>query len=153
MNEELTHIVTPHPERQRSYAELRSEFRAQRLEDLRSQMSKHQLGWGVVGDPEKSRVHYTAEQWCREMLLRLDDPVTQDFGLGDLSIDDVNLLGALLESLAQESEEFERVTWPPGTEGTVDHDAPALEQPVAAMSDEALCDYVEMSIIESEATS
>jgi hypothetical protein len=138
--------IIPHPDEQRSLAELRSEFRASALASLRSQYtSHHQMGWSMTGDPAASRPHYSSEQWAYEMDRHLLDPVTQDFGLGA-----AHTWSARLEKEAIAALEHDSVTWADGTEGVVDHDSPACAD-VTTMSDDDLADYVDRSIKESEA--
>lgn len=143
--------IVPHPEEQRSYAELREEFRADALANLRSKYEgQHPLGWNMVGD--HARDHFSQEYapgqtspWALEMLRWLDEPVSQDFGLGAVPFTE----SVKIEEQAQRALLHEQVTWEEGTEGTVDHDAPACA-PVETMSDEELADYVDRSIKESE---
>jgi len=74
--------LTPHPDAERSHAELRSEFRASALANLRSQYAGHHpVGWQMIGDTSTSRDKYGPSDWGYEMLCRLDGHVTQDFGL------------------------------------------------------------------------
>src|ERR1700691_5677910 len=137
--------IIPHPDEQRSLAELRFEFRAAALSHLRSQYtSHHQLGWSMTGDPSTSRPRYSAEQWAMELDRHLLSPVTQDFGLGA-----AHRWSARLEKEAIASLEHERVTWADGTEGVVDHDAPACAD-VTTMTDDALIAYVDYAVKESE---
>jgi len=140
-------LVTPHPDEERSYAELRSEFRAASLAFLRASYAdyRHQLGWDVIGDPATARAHYSAEQWRDQMLLRMDAPVEQDFGLTEAQ----HTWSARLEKEAQAALAHEQVTWDDSTAGVVDHDAPPCAD-VTTMSDDDLCDYVDRSIKESE---
>jgi hypothetical protein len=139
----LEHELTPHPDEQRNLAELRSEFRAAALSHLRDQYSGHHpLGWMMTGDPARARDRYYAELWSFEMLHHLDDPVTQDFGLGDVP----SSLSSKVERYAKES--LMEATFPADTAGTYDHDAPACCD-VGEMTDEELCDYVTASIEES----
>ena len=134
--------LTPHPEEQRSLAELRSEFRTTNLVRLRNLYEgQHPLGWDMVGDPYYARDRYDAAAWAHEMLVRLDAPCSQDFGLGDVP----TKLSIQLEELAERSLLHESVTWDSDVEGVVDHDAPPCG-PVAGMSDDELCDYVTNAI-------
>lgn len=137
----MKELLTPHPEEQRSLAELREEYRAKHRAELRWQMTHH-LGWGVIGAPEKSRVHYSAEEWAREMLTRLDAPVNWELS------GEVKEAGKL-EELAQKALLHEQVTWAEGTEGTVDHDAPPCK-PVHLMTDEEIVRYVDHAIERSD---
>jgi hypothetical protein len=135
--------IIPHPDEQRTYAELREEFRAANLQRIRSEFcGQHPLGWNMIGDPSTARDRYTAEQWAMEMLDRLDDPCRQDFGL---TSNHANRLGARLEKQAQAALDHDSVTWPEGTDGTADADAPACCD-VGAMTDEELCDYIDTAI-------
>jgi hypothetical protein len=139
--------ITPHPDEQRSLAELRSEFRSESLANLRSQYAgKHELGWNIIGDPETSRSHFTPEQWAYEMDRHLLSPVSQDFGLNDVP----SATSVKLEKQAQAALSHDEVTWSDDTEGVVEHDAPACCE-VGQMTDEQLCEYVDRSIKESEA--
>jgi hypothetical protein len=137
--------IIPHPEQQRTFFELREEFRTENQKRIHQLLKSHPIGWGVIGDSEKARDRYTADAWAQEMLARLDTPVQQDFGLGDAPF----TLSVRLERLANESMVHEMTTWDDSVEGVVDHDAPACAD-VMAMSDEELCDYVDRSIRESE---
>ena len=138
--------ITPHPDEQRSLAELRSEFRSAALSSLRSQYtSHHQLGWSMTGDPATARTRYTPEQWAMELDRYLLSPVTQDFGLGEAR----HAWSARLEKEAIAALEHDRVTWADGTEGVVDHDAPACAD-VTTMTDDALIAYVDYAVKESE---
>jgi hypothetical protein len=136
----LEHELTPHPDEQRSYAELRSEFRATHLADLRSQMQPHSHGLMRIGDllpsspPERSRALDGA----------LCDPVRQDFGLDSVP----TRFGPELESLAQKALLHESVTWDDSVSGVTDHDAPPCPD-VTSMTDDDLCDYVDYAIKES----
>jgi hypothetical protein len=137
--------LIPHPDEQRSLAELRSEFRASALANLRAQYtSHHELGWSMTGDPAASRPRYSAEQWAYEMDRHLLDPVTQDFGLGA-----AHQWSSRLEKEAVAALEHDSVTWADGTEGVVDHDAPACAD-VTTMSDDDLCEYVDYAVKESQ---
>ena len=133
----LEREITPHPEEQRSYAELRDEFRQTALVNLRGQFnSHHELGWSMIGDPARSRARYSPEEWVKEMLLRLDEPVTQEFGLDDIPF----TVSVKLEQQAQAAMLHESATWSDEVSGVVDHDAPACD--LAAMSDDQVCDYI-----------
>lgn len=136
--------LTPHPDEQRSYSELRSEFRSASLANLRSQYSGHHpLGWLMIGDSATARDKYTAEQWLYEMDRHLCDPVSQYFGLDIVPAS----FGVRLERWAQES--MDEITFPAGTEGTYEHDGPACCD-LGGMTDEQLCDYVDQAIKESD---
>ena len=75
--------ISPHPEQQRTYAELREEFRAENQKRIHSQLMTHPVGWGVLSDlPARDR--YSKEDWRDDMLRRLDAPVSLDFGLSDV---------------------------------------------------------------------
>lgn len=137
--------IQPHPEEQRSYAELREEFRAEHTSNLRAQMSSHHRGWCVIGDPESSRVHFTASQWARELDKHLCEPVTQDFGLNSVP----QAMWEWLEDLASKSLLHDSVTWEDSVEGVVDHDASPCP-PVESMTDYEICEYVDRSIKESK---
>lgn len=133
--------LAPHPEEQRSYAELREEFRAAHLIDLRSQMSKHPIGWGVIGEPGRSRAHYDSESWAREMLRHLDTPVNQTFALDRVP-------ESVWKQMAEQAEKsllHESVTWSDDVGGVVDHDA-APCAPIESMTEEEICNYVEAAI-------
>jgi hypothetical protein len=136
----LEHELTPHPDEQRTYAELRSEFRAAHLADLRSQMHPHSHGLWRIGyllstDPEL-RARALDSAMCA--------PVRQDLGLDFAPAK----LGSELESLAQKSLLHESVTWDDSVSGVTDHDAPPCPD-VASMTDDDLCDYVDYAIKES----
>ena len=138
--------IIPHPDEQRSYAELRAEFRAAALSNIRSQFGgRHPLGWDMAGNPEYARDRYTASEWCYQMCRHLDEAIEQNFGL-DLVPDS---LWSKLCKLAKESLHHESATWNDSTEGVIDHDAPACSD-VGAMTDNQISDYVESSIRESE---
>ena len=145
MDDSLLH-VTPHPDEQRTYAELREAFRAAHLAMLRDQYSGyHPLGWAMVGDPARARDKYDAEGWSFEMLHHLDAPVTQDFGLTEAR----NTWSARLEKEAQAALAHDSVTWNDDVAGVADTDAPPCAD-VGAMTDDELCDYIDRSIKESE---
>lgn len=134
--------IEQHPEQQRTYAELRTEFRTAALERIRdSYTGYHPIGWAMSGDPIYARDRYTAEEWSCLMDRRLREPVTQSFGLDSAPLS----LGEELESLAQKSMLHESVTWDASVEGTVDHDAPACAD-ILRMSDDDICAYVESAI-------
>ena len=140
----MREMVTPHPEEDVSPAILREQFREDHRLNLRSQMSKHPLGWGVIGDTETARDKFSGEGWAREILRCLDSPVSQDFGLDNVPF----TVSIRLEEQAQRSILHESVTWDDETEGVVDHDAPEC-QDVREMTDDELADYVDRSIRES----
>jgi len=134
--------LTPHPDEQRSLAELRSEFRAQHLADLRSQYAGyHPVGWAMIGDPEMSRSQFTAHEWSEQMLRWLDAPCTQDFGLPAVPAATVDRL----YKLAEESLLHESATWDSSVDGVTDHDAPPCAD-VLTMTDEQLCTYIDQAI-------
>jgi len=137
--------VTPHADEQRSLAELRSEFRSEALSNLRAQYAgRHPIGWQMIGDPATARDHYSAEQWAMELDCHLLAPVEQDFGLSIVP----DSVSVRMEKEAIAALEHDSVTWADGTEGVVDHDAPACCD-VGRMTDEELCDYVDEAIKES----
>lgn len=132
--------VTPHPDEQRTYAELREEFRAASLAFVRTNYAGHHpIGWQMIGDYSMARDVFNAEDWCREMLSHLDAPVKQDFGLGNVPL----AWSIRLEKQAQAAAAHDSVTWDEG----VDQDAPPCD--LAGMTDDDLCDYVDRSIKES----
>jgi hypothetical protein len=138
--------LIPHPDEQRSLAELRSEFRLDALDNLRSQyVGHHPIGWAMIGDPSRARDKYTAEEWSFEMLHRLDDPVTQDFGLTEARY----TWSSRLEKEAQAALAHDSVTWDDSVAGVADADAPPCAD-VTTMTDDDLCEYVDRSIRESE---
>src|ERR1700691_6388173 len=113
--------MTPHADEQRSLSELRSEFRADALANLRAQYAGvHQLGWQIIGDPATSRGRYSAAQWAMELDRHLLSPVTQDFGLGA-----AHRWSARLEKEAIAAREHDRGDRSDGGEPCVDHGAPA----------------------------
>lgn len=134
-------LETPHPDEQRSYAELRKEFRLTHRQSLIDQMSTHPLGWGIIGDPLRARDRYTAEEWAIELDHHLLTPVIQDFSLDRVPVE----MWDRLAKLAHNSLLHESVTWDDEVEGVVDHDAPPCP-PVDTLTDEQLCQYVEDSI-------
>jgi hypothetical protein len=135
------HELTPHPEQQRTYAALRAEFRVAALAALRIQYAGHHpVGWNMTGDPAAARDRFDAAGWRDQMLLRLDDPVSQDFGLSSVPA----AAWERLDAVAQRALLHDSVTWDEGE----DQDAPACGD-VSAMSDDNLCDYVDRSIRES----
>jgi hypothetical protein len=137
--------IIPHPDEQRSLSELRSEFRDQALANLRDQYAGyHPCGWAMIGDPARARDKYSAEEWSFEMLHHLDDPVTQDFGLGA-----AHRWSSRLEKEAQAAIAHDSVTWDDSVAGVADADAPACAD-VTTMTDDELADYVDLSIRESE---
>ncbi len=136
--------IQPHPEEQRSYAELRAEFRASALANLRAQMKRHPSGYLYIGE-DRIRRDFTAAEWAQVMLRHLDASVTQDFGL----LDAPSKLEAELADLAEKSLLHESVTWDDSVAGVTDHDAPPCSD-VSTMSDDQLCDYVDSAIKESE---
>ena|ERR1700685_1915174 len=141
--------ITPHPEQQRTYAELRSEFRTENQNRIHSQLMSHPVGWGVLGDSSLAWDRYSHQsigqepsEWASEMLSRLDAPVVQDFGLGDVPF----TASLAIEKLAQAALLHDSVTWEDGP-GVTDSDAPACD--LQGMTEDELCDYVERSIQES----
>jgi hypothetical protein len=137
--------IIPHPDEQRSLAELRSEFRDQALANLRDQYAGyHPCGWAMIGDPARARDKYSAESWSFEMLHRLDDPVTQDFGLTEAR----HTWSTRLEKEAQAALAHDSVTWDDSVAGVADSDALACAD-VTHMTDEELCEYVDAAIKES----
>jgi hypothetical protein len=140
------HELIPHPDSQRSYAALRAEFRASALAALRDQYAGHHpVGWLMIGDSAHARDRYDAESWSFEMLHRLDEPVTQDFGLDSVPA----AVSVKLEEQAQAAALHESVTWDDSVSGVCDHDAPPC-QDVHTMTDVQLCDYIDAAIKESE---
>jgi len=137
--------ILPHPEQQRSYAELREEFRAEALSNLKKQMTCHHLNWSVIGDPEKSRAKFTAYDWTLEMLKHLDDPCSQSFNLNSVP----DKLWSRLSRYASESLLHESATWDDSVAGVTDHDAPPMPDPFE-MSDDEICDYVEKVVKEGD---
>lgn len=138
--------IIPHPDEQRSYAELRSEFRSEALANLRAQFSgTHPLGWNMIGDSTTARDKYSADDWAYEMLCRLDGHVQQDFGLREVKL----TWSARLEKEAQAALLHESATWDDSVSGVTDHDAPACP-PVELMTDDQICDYVNKSIEDSD---
>ena len=141
----LEREIIPHPDEQRTYAELREQFRAAASAHLRDQCAGyHPLGWWMIGDPSTARDRYDAESWAMEMDRRLLDPVTQDFGLDAVPTS----MGAKLQNQAVAAMAHDDVTWPEGTEGTADADAPPCAD-VTTMTDDELAQYVDRSIKES----
>lgn len=139
-------LETPHPDEQRSLAELRAEFRADNLARIRSRFEGyHPVGWQMIGDSSRARDHYSAEQWAIEMLRRLDAPVTQDFGLQDAPLS----VEADLAELADAALLHDSVTWDDSVPGVHDHDAPPCAD-VHTMTDEQLCTYIDSAIEESK---
>ena len=137
--------LIPHPDAERTYAELRSEFRADNLHRVRSLYAGHHpVGWAMIGDPTTARDKYMADDWAYEMLCRLDGHVAQDFGLRNVPF----AMAVRVERLAQESLHHSAATWDDGA-GVTDHDAPACA-PVESMSDDDLAGYCDRSIKESE---
>jgi hypothetical protein len=137
----LEHELTPHPDEQRTYAELRSEFRAAHLADLRLEMHPHSHGLMRIGDLLPS----SPIDRVRALDSAMSAPVRQDFGLDSAPAK----LGSDLESLAQKSLLHESVTWDDSVSGVTDHDAPPCPD-VTTMTDDQLCDYVYYSIKESD---
>jgi hypothetical protein len=137
----LEHELTPHPDEQRSYAELRSEFRATHLAALRLEMHLHSHGLMRIGDLLSS----SPPDRVRALDAALCAPVRQDFGLDAVPA----RFGSDLESLAQKSLLHESVTWDDSVSGVTDHDAPACAD-VTTMTDYQLCEYVNHAIKESE---
>jgi hypothetical protein len=137
----LEHELTPHPDEQRTYAELRSEFRATHLSSLRLEMHSHSHGLMRIGDLLPS------DPLARALALdsAMCAPVRQDFGLDFAPAK----LGSDLESLAQKSLLHESVTWDDSVSGVTDHDAPPCPD-VTSMTDDDLCDYVDYAIKESD---
>lgn len=132
--------IVPHPDEQRTYAELREEFRSDNLERIRGEfLGKHPVGWNMVGDPTTARDRYNAVSWCRGMLARLDAPVIQDFGLGSVP----GIFSMRLEKQAQAAVAHDSVTWDEGE----DQDSPACD--LENMTDEEIAEYVDRSIRES----
>lgn len=136
---DMIHII-PHPDEESPLAQLRSEFRASNRERIHDALLTHPCGWGVLGDPSKSRACFSAEEWSFEMLFHLDDAVTQDFGLSAVP----SALGARIEKLAGDSVYHDLVSHP----GGVEHDSAPCD--IAAMTDDEICDYVDQSIKESD---
>lgn len=133
------HIV-PHPEEQRTYAELRTEFRADNLERIRSEFAgQHPVGWNMIGDPTTARDGYSASQWRDEMLKRMDEPVIQDFGLSEVPLS----VWIKMADQAVNAEYHDSVTWEEGE----DQDASPCD--LSSMSEDEICDYVDREIRES----
>lgn len=136
--------IQPHPEIRRSYYELRQEFRAQALENLRNRFNaKHIRGWNAIVE-RASRQMYTARAWALEMVRRVGEcsPITTlDFGLKRCP----PALGQKIEGLAEKADLHESVTWASNVEGVIDHDAPWMPDP-DTMTDDEICDYVESAI-------
>jgi hypothetical protein len=133
--------ITPHPEQERSYAEMRDEYRAQNLQRIRGLLKDYRLN-GVKMKLMGRPLDLQGEARSKALLAALDEPVTQDFGLGDVPME----LSVKLEDLAQESVAHDSVTWDDSVEGVVDHDAPEILIPVEKMTDEELLLYVDTAI-------
>lgn len=137
--------IQPHPEIERSYYELREEFRAQALENLRNRFNaRHVQGWNSIVE-RPSRQMYTARGWALEMVRRLGEcsggVSSLDFGLARCP----NGLGEKIEALAEKADLHETVTWAADVEGVIDHDAPFLSD-LESMTDDEICDYVDRAI-------
>ena len=126
-------------EEQRTYAELREEFRAENLVRIHSRLKQHPLGWGVLSDLP-ARDKYASEAWAVEMLRHLDQPVILDFGLGSVPFTE----SLKLEELAQKALLHDSATWEEGTAGVRDLDAPACD--LDSMTEDEVCDYVNTAI-------
>jgi hypothetical protein len=144
----MSKFIERYIEEKHTLAELRSQFRAVHLEALRDRMESHLLGWGVIGDPLRSRSCYDTEQWAQEMLHHLDEPVVQSFALDQVPAS----LSLRLEKEAKAALEHDSVTWDDEVEGVVDQDAPACPD-VHTLSDDQLCDYIDLAITASVARS
>jgi hypothetical protein len=133
--------LQPHPEVERSYAELREEFRATHLADLRSQFADHKYArrWNWI--KELGERYPSPVDWALEMLKRLDAPVKLDFGLSETP----ESLGEKLNKQAIAALEHEQVTWDDSVEGVVDHDAAPMPDH-RTLTDDEICDYVEREI-------
>jgi hypothetical protein len=141
--------IEPHPESEHSYHELREQFRAENLERVRSLLNDYRINgvkMKLMGQPMALEGATTPEARAKLLLSALDSPVTQDFGLEDIPAD----LCKQLDDLVDKCSLSEQVTWAEGTEGVVDHDAPALPVPVDMLTDDELCKYVDQSIEESK---
>lgn len=140
--------LEPHPESERSYAELRSEFRAENLQRIRSLLKDYRVNgvnMKLLGEPLAALGGTTPEKRAKLLLEALDSPVEQDFNLGSVPVEFIQRLG----DLVAECDEFEQVTWPDGM-GAVDHDAPPAPIPVEMMTDAEQCEYVDRAIKSSE---
>jgi hypothetical protein len=146
------HLV-PHPHEEKSYYELREQFRAENQARIQRMLRDHEVrrynektgewdivvktGFKVMGDT----LGFSPEERGAAMLTDLNTrPVDQLFGLDmvpDYLIDKV-------EELSAETEVFDKVNIP----GGVEHDAPACP-PVETMTEQEICEYVDRAVEDS----
>lgn len=136
--------IEHHPEEEHSLHELRSEFRADNLLRIQSELVDYRVGnvqMKMMGAPLAMQGGTTPTTRARLLDHALCEPVTQDFGLGDVPSD----LADRVSRLAEESLTHDLVSHPSG----VDHDAPAVACPVEYMTEQEQLDYVDLAIEES----
>lgn len=128
-----------HHEQQRSYSELRTEFREEALNSLRVRLRKTAIIRDSKGDVIGSYSMLDEKHTMEEMY---DHP--QNFGLESVP----STLTERLYDKADETETFEAISLPAG-EGT-DHDAAPLLQPIEMYTDIELINYVDSAIAASK---
>lgn len=136
--------IEPHPEEERSLHELRSEFRADNLARIQSQLVDYRVGnvqMKMLGVPLAMQGGTTPATRARLLDRALCEPVTQNFGLGDVPSE----LADRVSRLAEESLTHDLVSHPSG----VEHDAPAAAIPVEEMTEQEQMDYVDLAVEES----
>lgn len=146
--------IEPHFNEERSYHELREEFRAQNLQRIRSLLKDYhivskdgkQVALKMMGEPLALQGGTTPAKRAELLDKALCEPVSQDFGLAEVP----DSLWQQVEKLAEESMLSTSVTWEEGTEGTVDHEGPPMEKPIHEMSEPELIAYVDDAIEESK---
>lgn len=140
MNDEL--IITPHPYEEKSYYELREQFRAENLARVRSKITEYIIPRGdyeaitpfkIMPDRHTMEAHKVSSDG-KVTLIETDlfPPLP------------ANLLEQASE-LAEESLVFDAVDIP----GGVDHDGPACPK-LDSMTDAEICEYVATTIERSQ---
>lgn len=132
--------ITPHPEMQRSFQELRQEFREENLKRVRGMISS--LAVSISGRIHKTRfftdnrkLSELSQQMIEAMASSISNPsrcpIKQTFGLSEVP----RYLSEKLRDKARESETFDSVSIP----GGVDHDGPPLE----SLDEPSILSYME----------
>ena len=137
--------IQPHPEAERSYYDLREQFRADNVSRIRALLNDYRVNgvkMKLMGTPLALQGGTTPEKRAELLLAALDAPVTQDFGLADVPAD----IRKQLDDLLGECETFERVTWDDSVAGVVEHDGPAVPIEVEMMTEAEQITYVDHAI-------
>lgn len=132
-------LQIPHPEEDRSYFDLRAQFREEALNSLRARLRKTAVIRDAKGNIIATFSRLDEKHTMDEMY---DHP--QSFGLESVP---ANLTERLYDK-ADESQTFEAMLLPEG-EG-YEHDGPAILQPIEDYTENELIAYVDRAIAASK---